>query len=195
MSSSNSTRRSPRVYRNRRLYIIWAWLRSLSYCGFASLRSLPYVNSTIQPEEDIAKSKHCLHRVNSLIQQLMDQYIYLSTVTNICLSNLLHLATTCISQSIFRRRSISDIKYSSDIDTMCNLLFSSTKLDYQRYVDKVGVLEATSLVLHKVYLLLVTTCKQAHWARQAPLLAEPALHKNKKNSTSTPSSTHRRAKA
>ena len=56
-------------------------LRSLSYCGFASLRSLPYVNSTIQPEEDIAKSKHCLHRVNSLIQQLMDQYIYLSTVS------------------------------------------------------------------------------------------------------------------
>ena len=81
MSSSNSTRRSPRVYRSRRLYIIWAWLRSLSYCGFASLRSLPYVNSTIQPEEDIAKSKHCLHRVNSLIQQLMDQYIYLSTVS------------------------------------------------------------------------------------------------------------------
>ena len=38
---------------------------------------------------------------------------------------------------------------------MCNSLFSSTKLDYQRYVDKVGVLEATSLVLHKVYLLLV----------------------------------------
>ena len=151
------------------------------------------MNSTIQPEEDIAKSKHCLHRVNSLIQQLMDQYIYLSTVsyrmgqvktrrltfedpvcilhwysisenpvcnhaphfTNICLSNLLHLATTCISQSIFCRRSISDIKYSSDIDTMCNSLFSSTKLDYQRYVDKVGVLEATSLVLHKVYLLLV----------------------------------------
>ena len=56
-------------------------LLSLSYSGFASLRSLPYVNSTIQPEEDIAKSKHCLHRVNSLIQQLMDQYIYLSTVS------------------------------------------------------------------------------------------------------------------
>ena len=56
-------------------------LRSLSYCGFASLRSLPYVNSTIQPEEDIAKSKHCLHRVNSLILQLMDQYIYSSKVS------------------------------------------------------------------------------------------------------------------
>ena len=102
--------------------------------------------------------------------------IYLSTVSyrmgQVKTRRLTYLATTCISQSIFRRRSISDIKYSSDIDTMCNSLFSSTKLDYQRYVDKVGVLEATSLVLHKVYLLLVTTCKQAHWARQAPLLAE-----------------------
>ena len=117
------------------------------------------MNSTIQPEEDIAKSKHCLHRVNSLIQQLMDQYIYLSTVSyrmgQVKTRRLTYLATTCISQSIFRRRSISDITYSSDIDTMCNSLFSSTKLDYQRYVDKVGVLEATSLVLHKVYLLLV----------------------------------------